>query len=254
MNRFFVQPQDIKGKQVRFPPDLSHQIIHVLRLKDGDLVAVLDNSGSVYRTELDIDPAAKTVQGRIMDSSTAKGEPAVQIELCVGLSNRDKVEWVLQKGTEVGVSVFRPFVSSRTLVQSRELKPKRRDRWENIIREAAEQSGRGKLPRLEAPVPLKDLMDEEKPGETLSLLAWEEADPETSDLSEVLGKFSGRHIRLFVGPEGGFSEEEVQAARNGGCQVISLGARILRMETAAILFPGLVLHLIENPIPVEKKN
>lgn len=252
MNRFFVLPEDIKGKNVQFPPDLCHQIIHVLRLKDGDLVEVLDNSGNAYLTELDIDPAERTVQGRIVDSSPAKGEPAVRIELCVGLSHRDKIEWVLQKGTEVGVSVFRPFVSSRTLVQSRELKPKRRDRWENIIREAAEQSGRGKLPRLEAPVRLKDLMEEEKSDESLSLLAWEGAGSESSDLSEALKKFSGSQIRLFIGPEGGFSEEEVQAAHTSGCQVVSLGNRILRMETAAILFPGLVLYFIENPILVEK--
>jgi 16S rRNA (uracil1498-N3)-methyltransferase len=252
MNRFFVQPQDIKGKKVQFPPALGHQILHVLRLRTGDLVDVLDNSGRVYRTELDIDTASKNVRGRILDSSPAKGEPIVQIELCVGLSHREKVEWMLQKGTEVGVSVFRPFVSSRTLVQSREMKPKRRDRWESIIREAAEQSGRGKLPRLEAPMLLKALMEDEEPDETLSLLAWEEADLETSDLSEVLERFSGSRIRLFVGPEGGFSEEEVQASRTSGCQVVSLGNRILRMETAAILFPGLILYLIENPVQIEQ--
>lgn len=246
MNRFFIQPEYIKGKNVHFPSDLSHQIVHVLRLKEGDPVEVLDNFGMVYHVALDIDPAEKIVQGRILDSSMTKGEPTVAIELCVGLSHRDKFEWILQKGTEIGVSVFTPFISSRTLVQSGDLKPKRRDRWERIIREAAEQSGRGKLPELNDPVPFSSLLQAEPSEDVLSLIAWEGKNPEESRLNDLLKGFSGSRIRLLVGPEGGFSEGEVDAALECGCQVVSLGTRILRMETAAIFFPGLVLYLIEN--------
>lgn len=250
MNRFFVQPETIKGETVEFPADFSHQIIHVLRLKEGDQVEVLDNTGAVYSVEIGFNPAEKLVQGHVVKSSPASGEPDVIIELCVGLSHRDKMEWVLQKGTEVGVSVFTPFISSRTLVQSSALKPKRRERWERIIREAAEQSGRGKLPRLMDPTSLKVLLQEESTGESLSLLAWEGSDPDGSDLNEIMRGFSGNRIRLFVGPEGGFSEEEVQIALANSCRVVSLGNRILRMETAAILFPGLVLYLVNNPLQV----
>ncbi|MBG0787271.1 MAG: 16S rRNA (uracil(1498)-N(3))-methyltransferase, partial [Anaerolineaceae bacterium] len=186
MNRFFIQPDYVKGKTVQFPPDLSHQIIHVIRLKAGDPVEVLDNSGTVYQVALEIDPAEKTVLGRITDSSMANGEPTVTIELCVGLSHRDKFEWILQKGTEIGVGVFTPFISSRTLVQSGELKQKRRDRWERIIREAAEQSGRGKLPVLSDPVPFFDLVRKEPDADVLSLIAWEEKEPEQSRLSDLI--------------------------------------------------------------------
>ena len=250
MNRFFIQPEEIKGQIVHFPPDLSHQISHVLRLKEGELVAVLDDSGTVYDVEIGFDPVGKLVQGRIVGSSLATGEPNVAIELCVGLSHRDKFEWILQKGTEVGVSLFTPFTSSRTLVQSGELKPKRRERWESIIREAAEQSGRGKLPRLNDPVALDELLKSDLNAETLSLFAWEGVGPESPALAELLKGFSGDRIRLYVGPEGGFSEEEAEAARAGGCQLVSLGSRILRMETAAILFPGLVGYLLENSFQV----
>lgn len=246
MNRFFVQPEQINGEAVEFPADLSHQIIHVLRLKNGDQVGVLDNSGMMYTVEIGVDSANKGVQGRVVNFSPASGEPDVIIELCMALSHRDKVEWVLQKGTEVGVSVFSPFVSSRTLVQSKAMKPKRRDRWENIIREAAEQSGRGKLPRLNAPSSLKDLLTQEDLGDTLSLFAWAGSGADNPVLDEIVSGFSGKRIRLFVGPEGGFSEEEVQIALANRCQVVSLGNRILRMETAAILFPGLVLYIVEN--------
>lgn len=246
MNRFFIQPESIHGKKVVFPPDLSHQILHVLRMKEGDLVAVLDNSGMVYQVEIGVDSTDKLVQGRILSASPALAEPQVTIELCVGLSQRDKFEWILQKGTEVGVSIFTPFVSSRTLVQSGELKPKRRGRWETIIREAAEQSGRGKLPRLNDPVALDDLLEAQQEVRLLSLFAWEGIQAEQTRLEMLLTGFSGEIIRLFVGPEGGFSDDEVEAAQLNGCQVVSLGRRILRMETAAIFFPGLVLYLLEN--------
>lgn len=246
MNRFFIQPEEIKGKIVHFPQDLSHQIIHVLRLKEGDPVVVLDNSGTMYDVKIELDTPEKLVVGRIVGKSPAPGEPKVTIELCVGLSQRDKFEWILQKGTEVGVSIFTPFTSSRTLVQSGELKAKRRDRWESIIREAAEQSGRGNLPRLNEPVALDELLQDKVSGQTLSLFAWEGAGLENSSLAEHLIDFTGDRIRLFVGPEGGFSEEEVEAALAGGCQLVSLGSRILRMETAAILFPGLVVYFVEN--------
>lgn len=247
MNRFFIQPEYIKGTFVQFPPELSHQIINVLRLKEGELVAVLDNTGTIYEVEIGHDPTGKLVVGHIVGSSPVAGEPKVAIELCVGLSHRDKFEWILQKGTEVGVSTFSPFVSSRTLVQSSDLKTKRRDRWESIIREAAEQSGRGKLPRLMDPVALDHLLNEATGDKILSLFAWEGAGSENPLLTELVKGFSGDRIRLFVGPEGGFSEEEAEAAHASGCRIVSLGNRILRMETAAILFPGLVVYLVENP-------
>jgi 16S rRNA (uracil1498-N3)-methyltransferase len=155
------------------------------------------------------------------------------------------MEWVLQKGTEVGVTDFRPFVSSRTLVQSTNFKEKRRSRWDAIIREAAEQSGRGHLPRLHAPVPLQAILEEHSP-KSFSLIAWEDTDPESGSLAQALKGFKGDEVQLLVGPEGGFSAEEVGAAREAGWQVVSLGPRILRMETAAIVFPALVLHEIER--------
>jgi 16S rRNA (uracil1498-N3)-methyltransferase len=241
MNRFFIPPTQIHEQTVTFPEDLCHQILHVLRLKDGDSVKVLDNSGLVYTVRLGVDEGRKAVVGTVLDVAVSLSEPPVRVTLCCGLTQREKLEWILQKGTEVGVTDFRPFVSSRTLVQSTTLKEKRRNRWEAIIREAAEQSARGRLPRLHDPVPLQDILENNSMN-VLSLVAWEEADPETGSLAQVLKGFRGDSVQLLVGPEGGLSEEEVEAAREAGWQVVSLGPRILRMETAAILFPALVLH------------
>jgi 16S rRNA (uracil1498-N3)-methyltransferase len=164
------------------------------------------------------------------------------VSLCFGLSNRDKVELILQKATEVGVSAFHPFISSRSLVQKAALSEKKYARWQRIIREAAEQSGRGQLPDLHQPRRLEECAQAVRESHARMLVAWEKA--ETSQDQDLSSHLAGQveSLALFVGPEGGFSREEIQNLQASGCEVVSLGARILRMETAAIIFPALVLY------------
>jgi len=242
MHRFFLNPEQFSHDSLVFPPDLSHQILHVLRLEEGDEVVVLDDRGQLYRVRLLIEPGKNQITGQIMAREEVDSEPDVLVSLCFGLSNRDKVEWILQKGTEIGISAFYPFVSSRTLVQSTTLNSKRVDRWERIIREAAEQSSRGRLPRLVLPMQYKTCLDESASAHDLCLIAWEKAEKSRPSIKTIMSNFDGKNIALFVGPEGGFSEIEVDDAKAHGVQRVSLGKRILRMETAAIVFPALVLH------------
>ncbi len=246
MNRFFIDPKQFKGEIVAFPADISHQIRHVLRLREGDRVAVLDNSGSVFDVAIILTADTNAVAGKIISREMAATEPSTRIALFFGMTNRDKVELILQKGTEVGVSDFFPFVSSRTLVQSTDLTAKKTARWEAIIREAAEQSGRGRLPELHQPVRFEDCLTEVDSQFELALIAWEGSATEGLGLHEVLANEERGAIALYVGPEGGFSENEINLARLSGCNVVSLGARILRMETAAILFPALVLFALRE--------
>ncbi len=244
MNRFFLRQDQIHKEEVRFPEDISHQILHVLRLDDGDQVRVLDNQGTVHLVKLRVAHDQNKVRGQILESGPAPGEPAIRITLCFGLSNRDKVEWILQKATEVGVSAFYPFISSRTLVQTPVLSDKKRQRWERIIREAAEQAGRGRLPELHPPGDLSACLQIVKEPHDQLLAAWEGAEPEKQN--SLASQLTGRpaSLALFVGPEGGFSEDEIRVLRSFGCQVVSLGERTLRMETAAIVFPALALHCL----------
>jgi len=240
MNRFFVDRNAILDNLVHFPDDLARQISHVLRLETGDRVEVLDNSGLVHQVRLDIDSMPSKVQGEILSSSWEKTEAKNNLVLCFGLSTREKVEWILQKATEIGVSEFFPFVSSRTLVQSTMLSDKKRLRWERIIREAAEQSHRARLPELRTPAGFEKCVSSAVNACDLCLMAWENASPLTDRVSQWIHPGQSQAIGLIVGPEGGFSEMEVQFARSQGCQVISMGSRILRMETAAIVLPAIV--------------
>jgi 16S rRNA (uracil1498-N3)-methyltransferase len=246
MNRFFVEPDHITGKDITFPADLTHQILHVLRLKEGDLVEVLDNLGHGYRVALVVNTAQNHVLGEIQQEFPLMTEPKVQITLYFGLSSREKIEWILQKGTEVGVSAFSPFISQRTLVRPSTFPENRRARWEKIIREAAEQSGRGHLPELNSPKALETCFYDARRLLDLNLIAWEGATQDDQQLNKNLIGFKGKTIGLFVGPEGGFSEDEIRQAEQVGLQVVSLGKRILRMETAAIIFPALILFALQD--------
>jgi 16S rRNA (uracil1498-N3)-methyltransferase len=242
MNRFFVNPDQISRNEVVFPPDIVHQIRHVLRMKDGEHAVVLDDRGHMYVVSMKLTPGHDRVSAEILSMREVDSEPKTRISLCFGLTGREKVEWILQKGTEIGVSSFYPFISSRTLVQSVTLSAKKRERWEKIIREAAEQSNRGKLPVLYPPCIFKSCLDRVKQTNQLCLIAWEEAESGHVDLDALVRRFAGGSIALFVGPEGGFSQYDVEIAKALGYHVVSLGKRILRMETAAIVFPAVVLH------------
>ena len=246
MNRFFLTISNFKNDIVYFPPNFAYQILHVLRLGDGDQVEVMNNQGWVFLVKLRIEADTRQVTGEVVNSSPSLTEPDTELALCFGLSSRDKVELILQKGTEVGVSAFFPFVSSRTLVQSVDLSPNKMARWESIIREAAEQSHRGKIPELKPPMAFAACITETAHTHSLSLLAWEKASTVQETIRQGIMSDQWKAIALFIGPEGGFTYKEIQLAKDKGCRVVSLGRRILRMETAAIVFPALVLYELEQ--------
>jgi 16S rRNA (uracil1498-N3)-methyltransferase len=118
MHHFFVAPEAIQQGQVHFPTDIARQIQRVLRLKEGELVNVLDNSGMVYAVELYFD--GQSASGNIVWKYHGENESRLHLTLMVALSQREKYEWILQKGTELGVSAFLPVISERSLVQKKD--------------------------------------------------------------------------------------------------------------------------------------
>ena len=236
MHHFFVPSDAIQGNQVSFPEQTGRQIQRVLRLNAGESVIALDNSGKMYESVLAFDE--KKVTGAIIETRDAGTEPLIKIRLLACVSQREKYEWILQKGTELGVSEFLPVISQRTLVQKSAAIDKKRSRWETIIQEAAEQSHRGKLPVLMDVVKYDDLI-KQVDSDACNLIA--HISDEMNSLKSVLKVNDKLTFNLLVGPEGGFSDEEVSAAVQVGFQSVSLGARILRMETAALAIVNSVL-------------
>jgi len=247
VNRFFIAASDIEGDRVRLSPEQAHQVCHVLRLRPGDPIVVLDDSGIEYHVTLTAVGLPETV-GQITSRQAARGEPRAQLALFQSLLSREKFEWVLQKGTEVGVARFVPVLTERSIVRAKLIEEKKLHRWRRIVTEAAEQSHRGRIPKIDQVVAF---------GEALSSLALFDrcliAAPacEGRSLHEALRDLGGgsASIALLVGPEGGFTPEEVEAACGGGAVPIDLGPRVLRTETCAIVASALVLHEMDEMEP-----
>jgi 16S rRNA (uracil1498-N3)-methyltransferase len=237
--RFFIPVENISQGRVIFPPALQSQLSRVLRFKSGAEVEVLDNQGAVFQVRLNYTQSGSWV-GEILSSAQAVAEPRVRLALLFGLTQRDKVEWILQKGTEIGVSAFHPFISRRTLSQKSQDNVKRAARWQAILREAAEQSGRGRIPELVPPQNFKQALSVAARDFDLTLAAWEEEAGQ--DLKNLPSLKKSASIALFCGPEGGFDPLEIALMADSGVQFFTLGRRVLRMETAAILAPALVLY------------
>lgn len=215
----------------------------VLRLRPGERVAALDNAGWLYEVEL-TRIAADTAEGKVCSRRLAPNEPRTKLTIYPALLKSDKLELVFQKCTEIGASGFAPIISDRCNVGS-VVSENRRQRWERIIAEAAEQSERGRLPQL-LPATVFPQACEQARGRGLSLIAWERGERSGigTEITSRVGARNGSRpfaINLFVGPEGGFTNEEIDLARAYGIIPVSLGPHILRAETAAVVGVTLIL-------------
>jgi 16S rRNA (uracil1498-N3)-methyltransferase len=238
-NRFFVPASSFEGELVRLSREQAHQVRQVLRLGPGDTVVVLDDRGAEYEVMLTA-VGSKEAVGRVVSTRPAAGEPKAQLTLFQSLLIREKFEWVLQKATEVGVTQIVPVLTARGLVRTKQIEENKLDRCRRIVTEAAEQAHRGRIPRIEPVIPFGDVFSRFV-GFDRFLIA---APSETVSLREAL-QGMGRpdpSIALLIGPEGGFTDEEVATARDKGAMAVGLGPRILRTETAAVVASALILY------------
>ncbi len=244
LHRFFVPSEALGDDLVRLSGETAHQIRNVLRKKPGDRIIVLDDSQTEREVEL-TQVNAGQVTGRVVHQTPSKREANVQVTLYQAVLKARKFEWVLQKGTELGVAEFIPVVCDRSLVGDLQDVDRKRDRWQKIIQEAAEQSRRARLPGLQSPMLYPAACQRVADEKGLSLLLWE--DEQSVTLKHVLGDYrrsapASPAINLFVGPEGGFSEEEIQIASRYQIPTVSLGPRILRAETAGLAAAAAVFY------------
>ena len=241
MQHFFVDRQCIERASVVLKGDIIHQIRYVLRLQSGAHIAVLDNSGWEY--EVVLERIEKEQATGSICSKKEIAEPSVKITLYQALIKSDKFEFVLQKGTEIGISAFVPMICERCV--ARHPGSKKQERWEKVIIEAAEQCGRGKLPTLQSPVSLSDAC---RAVSGTSILAGIGAD--SAKMSDVLRADRSMAINIFIGPEGGFSATEEEFARSCGIRKVTLGPRTLRAETAGMAASAAIMYEygeLDNP-------
>jgi 16S rRNA (uracil1498-N3)-methyltransferase len=228
MRRFTLQPERLADGRVTFDAGESRHLTRVLRLRPGDTVVATDGAGRDYTVRLESlgDAAVGTVL------AVAAGVPAspLAITLVQGVAKGDRMEAIVRAATELGVARVLPALCERTVVR---LEPSgwrdRARRWQRIAREAAKQSGRAMIPEVGVPRPLGEWLAAGDKAD-LDLCPWEGGG---APLGGVLAAAAGaRSARVVIGPEGGLAHGEIDRARAHGLTVVSLGPRILRVETA----------------------
>lgn len=235
--RFFVPEPLVVDATVRVD-DLAQQLAQVLRLQVGDELMLLDGSGLEFRCRL-TSLERRTASVHVLTAHPCLAEPEVHLTLYQCSLKLDKFEWVLQKGTELGVSRFVPVISERSIVRPAEALLRKYERWQAIVREAAEQCGRARIPGIAEPLEWPTAVAS---AQGTRLLPWEEAETMLSLPTELQRNMSpDGSISILIGPEGGISRQETHLAVSHGWRLVSLGPRILRAETAALAAVALTL-------------
>ena len=221
----------------------DYQHLFVLRLREGEQFILADGCGREHVCEVTACDK-NTLTARVLETRASANELATQLVLLQGLPKRDKLEFIIQKATELGASSIVPVMMARSNVRIDEKKAERKaERLHEIAKSAAEQSKRGIIPNVAEVCRFAEALDAVQDAD-IKLICYEEEE-NLGRLSALLPQLaSAKKIVLLVGPEGGISEEEWQTAQAAGFQSVSLGRRILRTETAGLaLLSYLMLHL-----------
>ncbi len=242
MHRFFVAPGQLAHPTVVLTGDVAHQMRRVLRLAPGDRVELLDGEGVSCEAEVSV-VTARDVRLAVISRAAAAGEPSVHITLYQAVLKGERFAWALQKGTEIGVAAFVPVITERSIIDDLQVVEAKRDRWQRIIQEAAEQCGRGRIPPLLPGQMLRHALKNSQAPDVLRVIPWEgEQAVRLSAVLEACNLNGCARIEVFVGPEGGFSEAEIDWARRHEVRSVSLGPRILRAETAGLVAAAAILY------------
>lgn len=240
MRRFFVPAGSLGGSNITLEGEIAHRLARVLRLKPGDSVVLSEGGPAESEVRL-IAVSPRSITGEVTGERPSPPEPSVEIVLYQSLIRANRFDFVLEKGTEIGVSRFVPVIPARGQIREPGSKDNRLDRWRRVIVEAAEQSGRGRPPSIGPPLALADAI-RAAAGERLLPYEGEGGAPLGAHLRALPERPAT--VSLFIGPEGGFDPSEIDLARAEGATLVTLGPRILRSETAGIVAAAIALEAL----------
>jgi 16S rRNA (uracil1498-N3)-methyltransferase len=242
VHRFIVAPENIQNSRIILEgEDLKH-LRQVLRLKPGDIIYAFDGSGIEYEAKILSMDKSRAIAG-INASFQTETEPEIRVSLFQGIPKGEKMDLIIQKGVEVGVYSIIPVITHRTVVKlNKKDSEKKAERWSKISREAAKQCRRAYVPPVSEPVSFDEALLKAKDFGAALLLYENE---EKKCLKEMLKCYNIKKIKdiaLFVGPEGGFTPHEIENCTKLGYDIVGLGKRILRAETAAISVLSIIMY------------
>lgn len=245
MHHFFVTPQQISGDKIRIEGGDVNHMKNVLRMKLHEKAEISDGESRTYLCEVEAYEEDVAVL-HILEEMEADTEPASKLYLFQGLPKSDKMELIVQKAVELGVYQVIPVAMKRSVVRLDDKKAaKKADRWNSIAESAAKQAGRSRIPEVTMPLSYNEAL---KMAEELdvTLLPYELAGGMEVTREVIRQIKSGQSVGIFIGPEGGFEPEEVDAAVSMGAKVITLGRRILRTETAGVATLAVLMFELEQ--------
>ena len=256
MHRFYIDPTAVPSFQldaaITLPGHVSHQIRNVLRLRVGDKIKLFTGDGDEWTAQMvgfgNSNSRMDHATARLIDRCTPQVEMQTQVTMAMALTRPQRYELALAKCTELGAHKFTPLVSERVQRSDSTIGSNRKSRWERIVVEAAELSGRVNVPQITPPQPLPFALDHLSSATSKVVFLWEQA--AGSPLMDLLISFRKQgngpsEIALVLGPVGGFSNNEAERAVASGALLASLGPRILRTETAAIASMAVAAQILD---------
>ncbi|MDF2944349.1 MAG: hypothetical protein K0S01_3207 [Herbinix sp.] len=246
MHRFYVNPNQIQGEIVSITgPDVNH-IKNVLRMRLGEEIVICNGQGKDCYCIIN-KVSEGEINAEVQSEQDTGTELKAKITLFQGLPKKDKMELIIQKAVELGIHEIIPVMTKRAVVKLEDKKKeeKKLERWQAIAEGAAKQSGRGIIPRIKSVQSYSEAMKSAS-GMELGLIPYENAKgmQYTREVMSSLDQYAS--IAVFIGPEGGFEESEIELAKENGIHPITLGKRILRTETAGLAILSMMVLMLEE--------
>lgn len=242
MAKFFVSNNLIKDDKVFIDGENVNHIINSLRCKIGEEIEISTGDGFDYLCKIE-EISKDLVIAKIIDCFGNESEPNVKITLYQGLPKAEKMELIIQKCIELGIDEIVPINTDRTIVKLAGKEEKKLARWNKIAEAAAKQSRRGKVPKVRSVINFSQAIQQASQN-NLNIIPYEKE--EKNSIKNIIKGFDGESIGIFIGPEGGFSEKEIEIAIKNNIKPITLGKRILRTETAGFITTAILLYELEE--------
>ncbi len=232
MSKFYISQECIKGDTAFIVGQEAHHILDVLRYKKGDKLQLFDGTGKLYQSKI-LDTQAKEVRLKIESVREESLGPNLKITLVQALPKKNKMDYIVEKATELGVDVIIPIQTARTIVKlDKQRQNLRKKRWQRIAQEASKQCGRETIPQVKGLTAWKDVLSILNDYDLKLLACLGEKRQKIKDVLQA--QSNARNVIFLIGPEGDFDPEEVRQARDAGCIALSLGKIVLKSDTAAI--------------------
>ena len=244
MYRFYIEPSQKQGDIIEIMGEDVNHIRNVLRMKNGEKFMLCDGAGTDYLCELS-GSKERNLVATVLEEKKSDTELPVRLVLFQGLPKKDKMELIIQKAVELGVYEIVPVATKRCVVKLDAKKEASKiARWQAIAEAAAKQSKRDVIPQIGAVMTLKEALREANEFE-VSIMPYENAEGMAATRSLLDSIRPGQRVAIFIGPEGGFDDTEVEAALALGTRPVTLGRRILRTETAGLAMLSMLVYVLE---------